>query len=245
MTAYMRTLEKLFVVLFLVLGSASAKDDITIFHPTFDEALSNSRFYDGRALSVTGVAQIDENRFVIFRDEETARKGDLTHSIFVSQRNRAHNYARFNRNWVEILGTMNADLHGPFGSGYPCEILLERLTPIRPAKEKLWLKDLGEFHNTTSARIRVELASTDGGARFDLLPSGKNTVGIHPGTIAVIQMSGQQLFKIPLPIPPRTRRANEPDDRVFAYVITTTGVELTIPREVKAEVKQTNSGKER
>jgi hypothetical protein len=239
----MKKFDNLFVILLLLSVSASAKNNITIFHPTFDEAVAKSHFYDGRAVSITGVAQIDENRFVVFRDEETAQKEDLTHSIFVSQHRESRNYVRFNRTWVEILGTMNADLHGPFGSGYPCEILLERITPIRPVKKKLWLADLGEFHNATSTRVRVEISTGDGGARFELLPSGKNTVGIHPGTIAVSDMSGKQLFKVPLAIPPRNSRADEPDDRLFAYVITKTGVALIASRRAEAGVRQSNPDK--
>ena len=147
-------------------------------HTDFRHVIAAPADFHHRIVTVVGLAYIDGDRFTLYESVTAAKNTELKHAISI-QKPIKRDYDRLNRWWVEVNGTVDANLHGPHFGGFPCEIILKSLKPLYREKEKLWLTDLGEFRNSTTTPVRVRLSSTEGGAVFDLGPGGTNAVDIH------------------------------------------------------------------
>lgn len=193
----------------------------------FEEVVRHPQKFDREQVSLVGLAHVAGDRFYLYRDVAAASRIDLSNAIFVRQKENGPSYAGFNNQWVSVTGIIAADLHGPLGFGFPCELLVQDVHLAKRNQERQWVSDIGEFRNETPRTVHLRLFDRRHStyAEFDIGPGGTNGVGIRNGTVVVTTLSGMAVATSRLEIPPRTNDGNEPIERKFFYRITTRKVE--------------------
>lgn len=200
---------------------------VEIHQLDLQRAIKESRKYDGKAISVSGVAFVDKDYFVLYANISAARKTNLKQAIFVRQHRNRPSFDQYHRHWVQITGTMNADLHGPLGFGFPCEVLLEGIRSLGGPTVNLWLRDEGIFQNKTGENIRITYFRPDGYEKIDLAPDGLSSMTVYDKKeLIATNVRGKVICKSVLSLPLRANTTFEQIDRRFFYVITRNGIKM-------------------
>jgi hypothetical protein len=226
----------------------------TSYATEFNEVVAHPQAFHNKVVSVIGLAMVEADSFDLFENVSAVSQVDLSRAIYVRQGSNVGSYDRFNNRWVRLTGIVDADHHGPLRlvsatgaeiGGRPCEISLEKVELLNRPPEKQWPRDLGQFKNETSGAVRVFLSTgaDDYYGIFTLGPGGVGGTALHPGTVAtvtprgkesvVLVPEGKRIVKDKLLIPPRTRRPDEPTDRIFYYRITEGKIESVPTQDAK------------
>src|SRR5436853_77183 len=95
---------------------------------SFSDVINNPAEYNGKTVSIRGLAHVLPDRFYLYQSVVAASNVDTRKAVYVADTARSH--VRFNNRWVRITGTVDAHQHGPFGFGFPCEIRLHDIEPL-------------------------------------------------------------------------------------------------------------------
>jgi hypothetical protein len=215
------------MILFLVATAFASNADQSYF----EEVVSHPRAFHDKSISLVGLALIDGDRFYLFESATAAARVDLSRAVFVRQKEHGPSYDQYNNRWLKVTGILDADLHGPLGLGFPCEILLKNVAVLKRPPEKQWPSDVGFFRNEMRSPIRVALSYPDGFVygECDVGPDGVNGMAVHSGQVTITTGQGTAVIKSDLVIPPRTRQPVEPVERKFYYRITSRGQFQAVP----------------
>ncbi len=144
----------------------------------FRQLIDNPRAYQGKRVSVVGVAEVDGTSFVLF---EPPRR-ELSQKIFVGQKLGKPRYNQLNNHWVKITGIADTDQSKVFA----CKIFLENLQPLDRAPVK-GVDVYGLFLNDGPSTVELELFDKSGqlAASATLSPSEVYHAAITEGEARV------------------------------------------------------------
>jgi hypothetical protein len=192
--------------------------------------LANPQAYDGKRVTVTGLAEIGGAEFSLYPDERSQRT--VGKAAFIWLDSNGPRYDRFNGYWMKVTGIVEARRHGPFNTD-PCEIKLEHFELLTKAP----LKDTriyGIFRNDTSTPVNVRIYRPDGYSDFGVPPGTTSTEGIEQHSSAVVtSLSGKLIAKVDLLPPKAQAQYFDPVNRSYYYRIADSKIEPVPPRETK------------
>jgi hypothetical protein len=216
-----------YAILLLLAAAVGSNDE----QEYFEQVVTHRRAFHDKSVSLVGLALIDGDRFYLYDSVAAAAKVDLSHGVFVRQKENGPSYDHYNNRWLRVTGILDVDLHGPLGFGFPCEILLKDVQLLKRPAEKQWPSDVGQFRNEMRTPIHIALSHPAGYvyAEFDVGVGGVNGVAVHNGQVTVRTVSGATVTNGQLTLPPRTHRRDEPVERRFYYRITPDGKFESVP----------------
>lgn len=207
---------KLWLVLLAVTAGHLFADEVTL-----KALLNDPGRYQGRTVTTTGLAIESGSGFYLFDNVKAATKLDTKQAVYVGDREGQPIFSsKESHYWFNVRGTVNASRHGPWGD-CPCEIVSARRQALRRETKRFGLKDVGYFRNATKRRIDVKEKSN--GTVCILRPGQVGSIDdLKSGIITISDFSGKpypKLFRTTITLPPRTFRADEPNERHFSFTI--------------------------
>lgn len=206
----MTVLKRTIVILILTLTSHARGDRIDL-----SAIIAHPQKFDGREVTVTGLAADNANGLYVFPTFEAASKGarNTESATYVPYPHKED----YNRHWVEVSGVVHAGRHGWAGQN-PCEIWMTHFRDLYPEKRALWPEDIGSFLNATSTSIVLETDVAGGAGTATVLNSYQTaTVPIIPFGRLVVSHGAKVMFTAQLRYP--KRRPKDPPERRFRFVI--------------------------
>ena len=119
--------ELMFAMTGIVLVTTIA---FAVTSPDFQRVLANPAAFNGKRVTLVGVAEVTNNEFWIYPDARSAKKGDFTKAVFVKRGPKGPLYKELNKHWLKISGTVDVKTRLPLGYG-PCAISLDRIELLR------------------------------------------------------------------------------------------------------------------
>ena len=119
----------------------------------FKQLIENPRVYQGKRVSVIGVAEVDGISFVLFQPP----RRELSQKIFVGQKLGKPRYNHLNNHWVKITGIADNDEKKIFA----CKIFLENVQPL-PRPPVKGVDAYGVFLNEGPTPVELELFNKAG-----------------------------------------------------------------------------------
>lgn len=202
--------------------------------PTSDlqRLLANPNAFDGKRVTVAGLADIAGAEFWLYPNVRAAKQGDTAVAISWDL-SKGPVYKKFDRHWVKVTGVVDAKAHGPLGAA-PCEIWAERVEalPYPPLPDPYIY---GVFRNDTPSTVDLKFSSPTGYADALNISPGDVTDAhtIAKGTITASTRSGKLLAKGNLIPSSGAERYFDAKTRTYYYRITVGKIELVQPSEAK------------
>ena len=196
------------------------------FASELQKILANPQTYDGKRVTVTGVAEIGGAEFSLYPDQRSQRNAGKAAFIWLDSN--GPRYDRFNGHWVRVTGIVEPRRHGPFNTD-PCEIKLERLEllPKAPLKDS---SIYGVFRNDTRNPVKVTVYWPDGYSSFDLPPGETSNEGLEKNSTAVVTtLAGKVVARSRLT--PEKRRYYDSAHRSYYFQIADSKIELVAPTD--------------
>jgi hypothetical protein len=185
----------------------------------FEQILNNPKRFNGKRVTLVGVAEIGGSEFFLYPDVPSAKKGK--NAIFVDAHIFDENpYEKFNNHWLKITGIVDTNLRPPLGIG-ACSIVLEHLEPLPLAS----LQDdsiRGVFRNDTGRAIDIKFSAPSGAGYIIDLPPGQVSKAsvISKGVVTVSSRSGKLLVTGDLIPSSDSERYFDTKTRTYYYRIT-------------------------
>jgi len=102
----------------------------------FEQLVKNAKKFNGKRVTVVGLAEIGGSEFFLYPDVQSAKRGE--NAIFVDAHILNENsYQKFNDHSLKITGIVDTGIRPPLGVG-ECSIVLERL---RSQQQDILLSD--------------------------------------------------------------------------------------------------------
>lgn len=195
----------------------------TAYPSDFQRLLANPEAFDGKRVTLTGVASIGGATFYLYPNEDEAR--NVGAAVFINRNLEGPRYDKFSNHWLKVTGIVNAKRHGPFNND-PCEIWLEHFEVLR--KASLEHRNIyGVFQNDTSSLVNVTIHWRDGYSNFGVPPGETSTEGItKDGTAVVTTEKGKLIGKSDLVPPGISSRYFDSAHRSYYYRITDSKIEI-------------------
>jgi hypothetical protein len=127
----------------------------------FQRLLKNPKMFNGKRVTLVGLADIGGSEFFLYPDVQSAKHGE--NAIFVDAHIFNDNpYEKFNNHWLKITGVVDTGIRPPLGVG-ECSIVLEqlKLLPRSPLRDD---SVRGVFKNSTRYTIDIKLPTPTGDA---------------------------------------------------------------------------------
>ncbi len=209
-----------FAILFWRLEASGAE-------PTFSDILKYPARYDGKKVTLIGVAGDTGNGVQLFRNFSAAQDRDSAQTIFVRYSTTVSR-SDLERWWISVTGILSAKDKGRYGTD-ACAIEATKITQLHLEPKCLWPTDFGIFHNNTEKKIAVESEIEPGGEiGVHLAPGEKAPLEIIEG--GKVRVEDWSVPGFPKPVLFSTkihvsrRRATDPSVRDFQFVITGNGI---------------------
>lgn len=205
----------------------------------FKDVLQNPRAYHHQRVSVSGVARVEGESFVLYDNLRDAEKlAGPSKAISVAQKVNERTHDDLDNHWVTITGIVDADRHGMWN--YSCEILLENVQALRRPAGKKRIVITGTFRNQTSTSVHVALRDTKAGkyAEFELGPTGIDEVAIQGGSVEATDLAGKLVAQLKLLSPNANAYYYDPARHTYFYRISDGKIERVPPNEGKKWTKR-------
>jgi hypothetical protein len=207
-------------ILFWQLGAYGAE-------PTFSEILRYPARYDGKKVTLTGLAEDTGNGVHLFRNFTAAKDRDIAQAIFVRYSTTV-SQSDLARWWISVTGTLSAKDKGRSGEN-ACSIEANKITQLHIEPKSLWPANYGIFHNNTEKKIAVASEDETGGEiGVHLSPGEKAPLKIIEGGKVTVEDWSVSGFPKPVLFSTKIhvsgRRATDPSVRNFEFVITGNGI---------------------
>ncbi|MGH8094851.1 MAG: hypothetical protein ACREIF_15490 [Chthoniobacterales bacterium] len=212
------------VALTAALASYAAAD-----HVKLSAIIAHPQEFDGRKVTVIGLAADNGNDLYVFPTFEAASEGrtNTRGAVYVPGPFKRD----YNRHWVEVIGVVHASKHGWAGQN-PCEIEMIQFRDLRHEKRLLWPEDIGLFFNATSSPVIVDSEIRSGAGSGTLInPHQTGTALIIPSGQLVVYRGADMkvIFTAKLQYP--KRRPEHPSERSFRFVVHKHSLELAGEKE--------------
>lgn len=196
----------------------------------FEEILKNPKNFNGRRVTLVGLAEIGGSEFFLYPDVQSAKRGE--NAIFVDANILNENpYEKFNNHWLRITGIVDTGIRPPLGVG-SCSISLERVEPLsHPPVADSSVK--GVFKNDTTVTIDVRFSTPSGDGYIVNLPPGQvsKPSTISAGAVAVTAKSGEPVAQGDLVIRPAPNQYFDSANRTYYYRIRYGSITPVVARE--------------
>lgn len=218
-----RLVTLLALALIATTGSAVRASD-------FEELLKNPKTFNGRRVTLVGLAEIGGSEFFLYPDVQSAKRGE--NAIFVDAHILNENpYEKLNNHWLRITGIVDTGIRPPLGVG-ACSISLERVEPLsNPPLADSSIK--GVFKNDTTITIDVKFSTPTGDGYIVNLPPGhvSKPSTISAGAVAVTAKSGEPVAQGDLVIRPAPNQYFDSENRTYYYRIKHGSITPVVARE--------------
>ena len=197
----------------------------------FQKVLTEPRAFNGKRVTLIGVASISGAEFYLYPGADEARKAGA--AVFVDRNLKGPRLDRLSNHWLKVTGIVRAERHGPFNDN-PCEVWLERFE-VLPEPPLPSHNIYGIFRNDTSTPVNVRIYRPDGYSDFGVPSRSTSTQGIEQhSSAAVTSPSGKLIAKSDL-IPSKGQSQYfDSVNRSYYYRIGDSKIELVPPGETKA-----------
>lgn len=188
---------------------------------SFDEFVRNPGAYQGRRISVVGIAEVDGISFTLFQPPHR----EVSRSIFVGQKLGRPRYNQLNDHWVKVTGIAAVDEQKTFAA----KIFLDRVDALRRPPIR-GVKIFGIFFNEGPTSIHIELVNEAGNesTKLVLRPDGIEKTIVATGAARVVNPAGRVLSECP--IESEYSEFFELSDRTFYFRIKDGRISLVQPR---------------
>lgn len=154
------------------------------------DVLRNPRAYDHKEVALIGVARVEGDSFVLYEDPVAASKLDGSKGIYVEQKRGGPDYDRFDREWVKLIGIVDAEKRS---------VSVERVEAV-PARPRPEIKDVttyGVFQNETPNEVQITLLNETGREYGELSigPNESNRSAIYKGTAIATTLAGAEVAR--------------------------------------------------
>jgi hypothetical protein len=210
----------------------------------FDDVLRNPSHYEGRAVSIVGLAEVNGGDFDIWpglrdRQQLNFKRAisviwDTTLPNYPPGTNISH-YTYLSLRWVRATGMVDTRFRGR----HDMRALGLRLRDVRVLpgrRQKQFLKDIAVFHNATSALIKIHLYERRGQEETYISgidPKGSEDTGLMDGVAVVTSSSGGLIAKCDMSHTGASRRYYDADRHAYYYQISDQNIRLVMPSEAK------------
>lgn len=94
----------------------------------FNQVIHNPRAFHNKLVTVIALADVEGDRFYLYHPPKPGPQ-EFGREIFVAMSVEGPRYDRFNDQWVEVTGVIDANRHGVAFD--PCVLFVERVRPAR------------------------------------------------------------------------------------------------------------------
>lgn len=194
----------------------------------FEKLLATPPKFDGKQVTLIGVAEIGGDEFFLYPDARARRLGRP--AVFIARDPNGPTYQRYNNHWLKVSGIVSARAHGPLGTD-PCEVRAENVGALpRPPIPDVNI--YGVFRNDESDTITLKVSTPNGYSIFDVRPHSTTPPGvISRGSVEATTASGRTLAKAEL-LPRRSAEQYfDAVRRSYYYRVIDAKIELVTPSE--------------
>jgi hypothetical protein len=197
----------------------------------FNELVKDPKKFNGKRVTVVGLAEIGGSEFFLYPDVQSAKRGE--NAIFVHANILNENpYEKFNNYWLRITGIVDTGIRPPLGVG-ECSIVLEQLKvlpryPIRDNSVR------AVFQNSTGQTIDIKIPTPNGYSYAMRIPpeSATKPTRISNGELTVSKRSGETIAKGALSWRTDDKHFDR-NSRTFYYRVSNRRITPVLPREAK------------
>ena len=197
----------------------------------FERLLKNPKMFQGKRVTLVGLAEIGGSEFFLYPDVRSAKRGE--NAIFVYAHILNENpYEKFNNHWLNITGTVDTGIRPPLGVG-ECSIVLEELkvlprSPLRDDSVR------GVFQNSTGQTINIKIPTPTGyGYAMRIAPdTATEAMIITSGEFTVSKKSGETIAKGTVSWKVADQYFDR-NSRTFYYRIRNDRITPVLPRDTK------------
>lgn len=195
----------------------------------FQGLLKNPKMFNGKRITLVGLAEIGGSEFFLYPDVQSAKRGE--NAIFVYAHVLNENpYEKFSNHWLKITGIVDTGIRAPLDFG-ECSILLEqlKLLPRPPLRDD---SVRAVFQNSTGQTIDIKIPMPTGYSYAMRIPpeSATKATRISNGEVTVSKRSGETIAKGTLSKGSDDKYFDR-NSRTFYYRITNRRITPVLPRE--------------
>ena len=95
----------------------------------FEQIVKNAKKFNGKRVTLVGLAEIGGSEFFLYPDVQSAKRGENAIFVYANILNE-NPYEKFNNHWLRITGIVDTGIRPPLGVG-ECSIVLEQLKLLR------------------------------------------------------------------------------------------------------------------
>ncbi len=156
----------------------------------FSQILKSPKRFDGKRVTVQGIAEIGGSEFFLYPSRRDLRRGQ--NAIFVYRDLRHERlYEELNYHWLRITGIVDLKIRPPLGVG-ECSLVPERVEPM-PGRVMKSRFAYAIFKNDTADTINVKFSGMTGATYLMRFAPGdiSSAVAIVKGAITAETASGK------------------------------------------------------
>lgn len=224
----------------IAVSTLALADAILAGNVRFDELVAHPERFNGRRISVVGVAEDGGDRIDVYRDIEARRGIDLAKAFMAyippefpnyPGTNMGH-YVYANARWVRVTGVVDTRIRGRWGDER-FGLRLQSLTLLPKPRLMEFVCISAIILNTTASDIAIEVRRDDGGTYFGM--SADDTAAdaciSENGTVTAI-LRGKQITSRPL-IASQASQYYNARRKEYYYRVTERSVVLVPPSEAR------------
>jgi hypothetical protein len=216
--------RRLKTIPFLVVFLCAAIDTSLSSQPMeakFPDVLAAPARFANQVVTLIGVLQAQEGRFVLFTCEASAEAENFKEAINLIGDQKLSESEKLNRYWVRVTGTVELTDRSEAEDGFNCNLRVHSIEGVRHATRKLWLRDIGTFRNVSGRWIKIKLVDDSGWHMSELGPNEDFATRIVESEAIVTAENGRELFRAKIHVPKRTGDIGEADTREFEFLVGT------------------------
>lgn len=199
---------------------------------TFNDIVQSPSSYEGKEVTITGVAHVDGVSFTLFQPPDR----EISRSIAVVQKIGPPLYNALNNHWVEVRGILDASRRGSWD--FACRIYLEAVRPVdRPPIKGI--ETYGIFLNEGPGLVKLDLSNRLGNEHTEirLAPDGIEKTEVVEGIAKIFSVSGAELSQCEIPSEKSAPGFFDASGRTFYFRIHNGSIALVRP-DVAGDLKR-------
>ena len=197
----------------------------------FEQIVKNAKKFNGKRVTLVGLAEIGGSEFFLYPDVQSAKRGENAIFVYANILNE-NPYEKFNNHWLRITGIVDTGIRPPLGVG-ECSIVLEQLKLLRrhPIRDN---SVRPVFQNSTGQTIDIKIPTPNGYSYAMRIPAESATrpTIISNGELRVSKRSGETIVKGTLRWGTDDKYFDH-NSRTFYYRISNRRITPVLPREAK------------
>lgn len=198
---------------------------------TLTELIQSPASYEGKHVTVTGVAIVDGVSFTLFQPPHR----EISRSIAVVQKLGPPRYNALDNHWVEVKGVLDTSRRGSWD--FACRIYLERVRRLdRPPIKGV--ETYGIFFNNGPGLVKLDLANRLGNEHTEITLARDEIekTAVAEGIAKIFSVSGAELSQCKIPSEKSAPELFDASTRTFYFRIHNGSIALVKP-DVAGDLK--------